>query len=103
MVNSLPYDWAFAQFPGVSLLVRFATLIIYSVPLGWLYARTRSIVATTLMHGTIVIFHVGMGEDIHLNQPEFYWMELALWILVGWLLFRKYPLVSTDNPPKVAG
>ena len=101
MVNSLPYDWAFAQFPGVSLLVRFATLIIYSVPLGWLYARTRSILATTLMHGTIVIFHVGMGQDIHLNHPEFYWMELALWILVGSLLFRKYPLVSTDNPPVV--
>jgi membrane protease YdiL (CAAX protease family) len=101
MVNSLPYDWAFAQFPGVSLLVRFATLIIYSVPLGWLYARTRSIVGTTLMHGTILIFHVGMGQDIHLNHPEFYWMELALWIFVGSLLFRKYPLVSTNNTPVV--
>lgn len=101
MVNSLPYDWAFAQFPGVSLLVRFATLIIYSVPLGWLYARTRSVVATALMHGTIGIFHVGMGQDIHLNHPEFYWTELALWIFIGWLLFRRYPLVSTDKSPVV--
>ena len=89
---------AFARFPGVSLLIGFATLIIYSVPLGWLYARTRSITATALMHGTIAIFHVGVGENIHLNHPEFYWMELALWILVGCLLFRKYPLVSADNP-----
>jgi membrane protease YdiL (CAAX protease family) len=101
MVNSLPYDWAFAQFPGVSLVVRFATLIIYSVPLGWLYARTRSLIATTLMHGTIVIFHVGMGQNIHLNHPEFYWMEMALWIFAGWLLFKKYPLGGTDISPVV--
>jgi hypothetical protein len=71
------------------------------VPLGWLYVRTRSIVAATLLHGTIVIFHVGVGQNIHLNHPEFYWMELALWILVGWFLVRKYPFVSTDNPPVV--
>jgi membrane protease YdiL (CAAX protease family) len=96
--NSLPYG-AVAQFPGVSILVRFATLIIYSVPLGWLYARTRSIVSTALMHGTIVIFHVGVGQNIHLNHPEFYWMELALWIFIGWLLFRRYPLVTADASP----
>lgn len=101
MVNSLPYDWAFAQFPGVSLLVRFAIFIIYSLPLGWLYARTRSIMATTLFHGTIVIFHIGMGQDIHLNNPEFYWMEMALWIFIGWLLFTKYPLSGTDTSPVV--
>jgi len=100
IANSLPYG-AFAQFPGVSLLVRFATLIIYSVPLGWLYARTQSIVATALLHGTIVIFHVGVGQNIHLNHPEFYWIELALWILIGWLLFRKYPLAGTADSPVV--
>jgi hypothetical protein len=96
MVNSLPYT-AFAQFPGVSLLVRFAMFIIFSVPLGWLYVRTRSIVATTVMHGTIAIFHVGLGQDVHLNHPGFYWMELTLWIFTGWVLFGKYPLVSIDK------
>jgi membrane protease YdiL (CAAX protease family) len=100
MAHSLPHV-AFAQFPGVSLLVGFATFIIYSVPLGWLYARTRSIVATALMHGTIVVFHVGLGNEIHLNHPEFYWTELALWVFTGWFLFRKYPLVSTDTWPIV--
>jgi membrane protease YdiL (CAAX protease family) len=100
MAHSLPHV-AFAQFPGVSLLVGFATFIIYSVPLGWFYARTRSIVATGLMHGTIVIFHVGFGNWIHLNHPEFYWTELALWVFTGWFLFRKYPLTSTDTWPVV--
>lgn len=98
MAHSLPHG-AFPQFPGVSLLVEFATFVIYSVPLGWLYARTRSIVATALMHGTIVVFHVGLGNEIHLNHPEFYWTEIALWVFIGWFLFRKNPFVSTDKPP----
>ncbi|MFZ0639181.1 MAG: type II CAAX endopeptidase family protein [Candidatus Acidiferrales bacterium] len=98
MAHSLPHG-AFAQFPGVSLLVEFTTFIIYSVPLGWLYARTRSIVATALLHGTIVVFHVGLGNEIHLNHPEFYWTEIALWVFIGWFLFRKNPLVSTDKQP----
>jgi membrane protease YdiL (CAAX protease family) len=101
IAQALPYRSSFAQLPGVSLVVRFATLIIYSVQLGWLYARTRSLVATTLLHGTIVIFHVGVGQNIHLNHPEFYWMELALWILIGWILFRKYPLAGTAISPVV--
>jgi membrane protease YdiL (CAAX protease family) len=97
MAHFLPHG-AFPQFPGVSLLVEFATFVIYSVPLGWLYARTRSIVATALMHGTIVVFHVGLGNQIHLNHPEFYWTELALWAFIGWFLFRTNPLVRTDKP-----
>jgi membrane protease YdiL (CAAX protease family) len=98
MAHPLPHG-AFAQFPGVTILVDFATFIIYSVPLGWLYARTRSIVATALMHGTIVVFHVGLGNNIHWNHPEFYWTELTLWALIGWLLFRKNPLIGTDKSP----
>jgi membrane protease YdiL (CAAX protease family) len=97
MTYSLPHT-AFAEFPGVSLLVGFATFVIYSVPIGWFYTRTRSIVATALMHGTIVVFHVGLGNQIHLNHPEFYWTELALWVFIGWFLFRKNPLVKTDEP-----
>jgi hypothetical protein len=98
MTYSLPHV-AFVEFPGVSLLIGFATFIVYSVPLGWLYARTRSIVATALMHGTIVVFHVGLGNQIHLNHPEFYWMELALWVFIGWFLFRTNLLVRIDKPP----
>jgi len=75
-------------------------LVVYSVPLGWLYARTRSVVAAALMHGTIGVFHVGLGNQIHLNYPEFYWAELALWIFIGWYLFKKYPLESTESPRK---
>jgi hypothetical protein len=72
MVNSLPYDWAFAQFPGVSLLVRFVTLIIYSVP-PWLALCPNAFHRRdNAVHGRIVIFYVGMGQDIHLNNPEFY-------------------------------
>ena len=67
-------------------------LVIYSVPLGWLYARTRSIVPVALLHGTIALFHVGWGYQIHVNHPQLYWMELALWIVIGWYVFRRYPV-----------
>lgn len=96
MTLFLPYIRA-AELPGIPTLYGFAAFIIYSVPLGWLYARTRSILATTLMHGTIVVFHVGLGNDVHLNHPEFYGAELALWIFFGWFLFWKKPLVNTES------
>lgn len=82
----------YPKIPGLALLITLTTLIIYSVPLGWLYARTRSVLAVALTNGTIAVFHVGMGYQIHINRPEFYWTELALWIFVGWFLFKKYPI-----------
>jgi membrane protease YdiL (CAAX protease family) len=72
------------RIPGVSFLVCVAVLIIYSVPLGWLFARTRSIVPVALMHGTIALFHLGYGYDIHINHPQLHFVELALWVLVSW-------------------
>lgn len=97
MTHSLPHT-VVDRFPGISLLAEWAMFLICSVPLGWLYARTRSILAVTLMHGTIVAFHAGMGDDVHLNHPHFYWMELALWIFAGWLLFRKIPMIQANRP-----
>ncbi len=99
----LPLGFGVAQtFPfGVSTFVRslpttylpwFVALVIYSVPLGWLYARTRSIVPAALMHGTIALFHVGWGYQIHINHPQLYWVELALWTVIGWYVFRRYPV-----------
>ena len=98
MTHSLLEAKAYFRIPGLSYLILLAGLIVYSVPLGWLYARTRSVLAVTLMHGTIALFHVGMGYQILLDHPEFYWMEMALWIFVGWYLFKKYPLESTESP-----
>lgn len=99
----LPLGFGVAQtFPlGVSALARslpttylswFGALVIYSVPLGWLYARTRSIIPVALMHGTIALFHVGWGYEIHINHPQLYWVELGLWIVVGWYMFKRYPV-----------
>ena len=104
MTHSLVEAKAYFRIPGLSYLALLVGLLVYSVPLGWLYARTRSVIAVALMHGTIALFHVGMGYEIHINQPEFYWMEMALWIFIGWYLFKKYPLESTESSrePEVA-
>ena len=99
MTHSLVEAKDYALVPGLPYLTSLATLLIYSVPLGWLYARTRSVVAVALMHGTIAVFHVGLGDKIHLNRPEFYWLELALWIFIGWYLMgeRRYVMPSVQR------
>jgi membrane protease YdiL (CAAX protease family) len=78
--------------PGISDLAWFATFILFSVPLGWLYTRTRSVLPVALMHGTIALFHLGGGYVLHINHPQLYWAELALWIVVGWYVMgeRRY-------------
>ncbi|MGH9733950.1 MAG: lysostaphin resistance A-like protein [Candidatus Acidiferrales bacterium] len=99
----LPLSFGIVQtFPfGVSAFVRslpttylpwFAMLVVYSVPLGWLYARTRSIIPVALMHGTIALLHLGEGYEIHINHPQLYWAELGLWVLTGWYMFRRHPI-----------
>jgi membrane protease YdiL (CAAX protease family) len=93
----------YPKIPGLPFLITLATVIIYSVPLGWLYARTRSVLAVALMNGTIAVFHVGMGYEIHINRPEFYWTELALWIFIGWFLFQKYPIRATSPTVAASG
>jgi membrane protease YdiL (CAAX protease family) len=78
--------------PGVSLLVNLLVVITYNIPLGWLYARTRSLWPVTLMHGAILLFRVGdSGYAVYFAHPAFYWVELALWIFAGWYLFKKFP------------
>jgi membrane protease YdiL (CAAX protease family) len=110
----LPLQWRVAQtipygvfpdlIPGGRWLALFVMLIIYSIPLGWMYARTRSVIPVTIMHGTIVMFHAGAGEQLHFNHPELYAFEMALWIFIGWYLFKKYPLEGVESPrePEVA-
>jgi membrane protease YdiL (CAAX protease family) len=110
----LPLQWRVSQtipygvfpdlIPGGRWLALFVMLIIYSVPLGWMYARTRSVIPVTIMHGTTVMFHAGAGEQLHFRHPALYAFELALWIFIGWYLFKKHPLESAESPrePEVA-
>lgn len=88
-------DAIFYQIPGASILALIVVLIAYSVPMGWLYARTRSVVLVALMHGTIALFHLGEDASLHVRFPALYWFELGFWILIGWYLFRKYPSKGT--------
>ncbi len=82
--------------PGISTLVLLAAYFAYNIPLGWLYARTRSLLAVTLMHGTMLLLRVGdYAFDIYFSHRSLYWIETTCWIFVGWYLFKKYPVERT--------
>jgi membrane protease YdiL (CAAX protease family) len=104
----LPLGWGTAQslphnvhthLPGFGTLALIASQIIYCVPLGWLFARTRSIVPVALAHGTIALFHLGYGYEINLNHPWLYAAELLLWVFLGWYLFTKHPIAEAVVRP----
>jgi hypothetical protein len=84
-------------FPGVRALFSILLYAVYSVPLGWLYARTRSVLPGAVMYGTIVFFHEGNNFSAYYGHPAFYWIELALLVLAGWVLFKRYPPTETGR------
>jgi len=87
--------------PGIQTLITWAILIVYSVPIGWAFARTRSVIPAALMHGTILFFHKGSNEAIYLNRPSAYWIELVLFGAIGWYLFKRYPVQQSDESPQL--
>ncbi len=86
--------------PGVTTLISLVIYVAYSVPLGWLYARTRSIWPVALAHGTLILFHVGFLHIPYFGHQFLYWFELVAWILAGWFLFKHYP---PEQAPLLSG
>jgi membrane protease YdiL (CAAX protease family) len=83
--------------PGTGALFFILLYAVYSVPLGWLYARMNSVLPPTVMLGTILLFHEGGGIPAYVTHPAFYWIELALLALTGWVLFKRYPPTETGR------
>lgn len=88
--------------PGARAIFFIALCLIYSVPLGWLYARFNSILPSTVMLGTILLFHEGDTTGAYFTHPVLYWIELALLIVVGSLLFKFYPPAEPRSAPRHA-
>lgn len=88
--------------PGFRALLFILVCAVYSVPLGWLYARTNSVLPAAVMHGTILFFHKGSNFSIYYEHRALYWVELALLLSTGWLLFKRYPPneIARTSPSK---
>jgi membrane protease YdiL (CAAX protease family) len=83
--------------PGLSVLVNLLALILYNVPLAWLWSRTRSLWLVSLMHGTILLFRAGdSAYTVYYTFRWLYWIETAAWIFISFCLFKKFPIIQSD-------
>jgi membrane protease YdiL (CAAX protease family) len=83
--------------PGLSVLVNLLALILYNVPLAWLWSRTRSLWLVSLMHGTILLFRAGdSAYTVYYTFRWLYWTETAAWIFITFCLFKKFPIIQSD-------
>jgi membrane protease YdiL (CAAX protease family) len=83
--------------PGLSVLVNLLVLILYNVPLAWLWSRTRSLWLVSFMHGTILLFRAGeFAYTVYYTFRWLYWIETAAWIFIIFCLFKKFPIIQSD-------
>ena len=83
--------------PGLSVLVSLLVLILYNVPLAWLWSRTRSLWLVSVMHGTILLFRAGnASHTVYFTFRWLYWIEAAAWIFMTFYLFKKFPIIQSD-------
>jgi len=83
--------------PGLSVLVSLLVLILYNVPLAWLWSRTRSLWLVSVMHGTILLFRAGdAAHTVYFTFRWLYWIETAAWIFITFYLFKKFPIIQSD-------
>ena len=83
-----------SRIAGIEALITWAILVAYGVVIGWVFARTGSLLTTVVLHGTFMIFHESSNREIYLRHPAIYWFEVLLLIATGWYLFKRYPVVQ---------
>jgi membrane protease YdiL (CAAX protease family) len=83
--------------PGLFVIVNLLVLILYNVPLAWLWSRTRSLWLVSLMHGTILLFRAGdFAHTIYYTFRWLYWIETAAWIFITFCLLKKFPIIQSN-------
>jgi membrane protease YdiL (CAAX protease family) len=97
----LPGELGFLQLgdAGIGILWRFVSVFGILVPLGWLFARTGSVIPATILHALSNILRVEVGTG---PQAWLVWMGIghtAVLALCGYLLFKRWPV----NEPQPLG
>jgi hypothetical protein len=77
--------------------VNLLVLILYNVPLAWLWSRTRSLGLVSFMHGTALLFRAGdSAYTVYYTFRWLYWVETAAWVFIAFCLFKKVPVIQSD-------
>lgn len=98
-----PSDFSFSHLAFSDAILKLAFRLFQcigqSFVLGWLTLDTGSVLAPTLAH---TFFNVLIYSDLGPPFPGKNWLRAALWALLGWLLFRYWPVKRGLQLPKVA-
>jgi membrane protease YdiL (CAAX protease family) len=82
--------------PGLAVLVNLLLLILYNVPLTWLWSRTRSLWLVSFMHGAVLLFRAGdSAYTVYSHFRWLYWVETAAWVFITFCLFKKVPVIQS--------
>lgn len=84
----------------VHIARRLSATVAYSYPLAWLTLRSRSVLPAAVAHATLNIFIL----DYSLPERTSSWLLIALWGVLGYVLFRYFPplldeVATTDTGP----
>jgi membrane protease YdiL (CAAX protease family) len=89
--------------PGLSVVVNLLVLVLYNVPLAWVWSRTRSLWLVSVVHGAILLFRASdAAHTVYFVFPWLYWIETAAWVLITFCLFKKFPIAQSDPSPTPA-
>jgi membrane protease YdiL (CAAX protease family) len=104
----IPYDLSFSHFgfwPAIqTVCFRLFTCIALSFVLGWLTLETGSVLAAALAH---TFYNVLIYSDLGPPFPGKDLLRIGLWAVLGWILFRYWPmrpeLPEAQRVAKVSG
>jgi membrane protease YdiL (CAAX protease family) len=81
------------------LATRLLSTTILSVAFGWLRMYSGSFLPVAIMHaGYNILLQDVPGARLPFKPPGAVWATLGAWALVGYLLFRYWPLRETELP-----
>jgi membrane protease YdiL (CAAX protease family) len=76
------------------MLWRLGVCVVLGFVFGWLTLHSGSILPAALAHG---LYNVLVASSIDLFPPLGGWLEIVLWVLLAWVLFRFWPPHVADE------
>jgi membrane protease YdiL (CAAX protease family) len=97
-----PSDFAFSHLGGLAAIQALGSRLFMGVAvsfvLGWLTLETGSVLAAALAH---TFYNVLIYSDPSPEFPGKHLLRISLWAVLGWILFRYWPVAAKGGDEAV--